>query len=130
MTLEFATPTAFGQATLANGRKRLGLLPAPETVFKSIAQRWNELAPSTLAINLAQLAAACADTLITRYALETRQINLGKGPQKGFAGLCTYELPADPDQRRTLTLLANAVFYTGVGVRRRRAGWGFVDAFS
>jgi CRISPR-associated endoribonuclease Cas6 len=120
VTLEFATPTVFGQATLADGRKRLGLLPAPDTVFGSIARRWNELAPPALAINLDRLTAACADTLITRYTLETRQINLGKGPQKGFAGMCTYELPADPDQRRTLTLLADAVFYTGVGMKTAR----------
>jgi CRISPR-associated endoribonuclease Cas6 len=120
VTLEFATPTAFGQATLTDGRKRLGLLPAPDTVFKSIAQRWNELAPPALAINLDLLVAACADTLITRYTLETRQINLGKGPQKGFAGRCSYELPINPEQRRTLTLLADAVFYTGVGMKTAR----------
>ena len=120
VTLEFATPTAFSQATLVDGRKRLGLLPAPETVFGSIARRWNELAPPALTIDLELLAAACVDTLITRYTLETRQINLGKGPQKGFAGLCTYELPAALDQRRTLTLLADAVFYLGIGMKTAR----------
>src|SRR5512145_60098 len=30
ITLTFATPTVFGQSTLADGRKRLGLLPLPE----------------------------------------------------------------------------------------------------
>jgi CRISPR-associated endoribonuclease Cas6 len=96
------------------------LLPAPEAVFPSIARRWNELAPANLAFDLDAIKAAADDTLVSRYALETVQISLGKGPQKGFVGLCSYELPADSEQRRALTLLANAVFYLGVGMKTAR----------
>ena len=120
VTLEFATPTVFSQATLGDGRKRLGLLPVPETVFGSIARRWNELAPASLRIDEQLVQAACADTLISRYVLETQQINLGKGPQKGFVGHCSYEFPADREQQRLLTLLADAAFYLGVGAKTAR----------
>jgi CRISPR-associated endoribonuclease Cas6 len=120
VTLEFATPTAFGQGTRADGRPRLALLPTPEAVFPSIARRWNELAPRELHVEEVLVEAAARDTLVSRYALETAQINLGKGPQKGFLGLCSYELPPDPAQARTLSLLADAVFYLGVGMKTAR----------
>jgi CRISPR-associated endoribonuclease Cas6 len=120
LTLQFATPAAFAQGTRADGRQRLGLLPAPETLFPSIARRWNELAPSNLRLELDAVEAAARDTLVSRYALETTQINLGKGPQKGFLGICTYELPPDPAQARVLSLLADAVFYLGVGMKTAR----------
>jgi CRISPR-associated endoribonuclease Cas6 len=120
ITLEFATATAIGQGTRADGRQRLALLPTPETIFGSIARRWNELAPPDLRLELDAVEAAARDTLVSRYVLETTQINLGKGPQKGFLGSCTYELPPDPAQARTLSLLANAVFYLGVGMKTAR----------
>jgi CRISPR-associated endoribonuclease Cas6 len=120
VTLEFTTPTAFSQGTRADSRQRLGLLPTPETIFGSIARRWNELAPADLRLDPDMVEAAARDTLVSRYALETAQINLGKGPQKGFLGICTYELPPDPSPARTLSLLADAVFYLGVGMKTAR----------
>jgi CRISPR-associated endoribonuclease Cas6 len=120
ITLEFATATAVGQGTRADGRQRLALLPTPETIFGSIARRWNELAPPNLRLALDTVEAAARDTLVSRYVLETAQINLGKGPQKGFLGSCTYELPPDPAQARVLSLLADAVFYLGVGMKTAR----------
>jgi CRISPR-associated endoribonuclease Cas6 len=118
--LEFATATAVGQGTRVDGRQRLGMLPTPELVFPSIARRWNELAPPDLRLDPATVEAAAQDTLVSRYTLETTQINLGKGPQKGFFGICTYELPPDPAQARVLSLLADAVFYLGVGMKTAR----------
>jgi len=118
--LEFATATAVGQGTRADGRPRLGLLPTPEVLFPSIARRWNELAPAELRLDMELVEAAVRDTLVSRYELETAQINLGKGPQKGFLGSCTYELPPDPAQARILSLLADAVFYLGVGMKTAR----------
>jgi CRISPR-associated endoribonuclease Cas6 len=120
VTLEFATATAVGQGTRADGRQRLALLPTPETIFGSIARRWNELAPTDLRLDMDAVEAAARDTLVSRYALATAQINLGKGPQKGFLGICTYELPPDPAQARVLSLLADAVFYLGVGMKTAR----------
>jgi CRISPR-associated endoribonuclease Cas6 len=120
VTLEFVTPAAFSQGTRGDKRQRLGLLPMPEIVFGSIARRWNELAPVGLALDPELVKAATDDTLVSRYELETTQIDLGKGPQKGFVGLCTYELPPDAEQAHTLSLLANAVFYLGVGMKTAR----------
>ncbi|MDQ3024800.1 MAG: CRISPR system precrRNA processing endoribonuclease RAMP protein Cas6, partial [bacterium] len=120
VTLEFATAAAVGQGTRVDGRQRLGLLPMPETIFGSIARRWNELAPPDLRLEQDAVEAAARDTLVSRYALETTQINLGKGAQKGFLGICTYELPPDPAQARTLSLLSDAVFYLGVGMKTAR----------
>lgn len=119
ITLEFATPTAFAQGTRGDGRARLGLLPLPETVFKSLARRWNELAPQ-LPLDLDALVEAARDTLVSRYELATRQLSLGKGPQKGFVGSCTYEPPPDPPQARALALLADAAFFLGVGTKTAR----------
>lgn len=120
LTLEFATPAAFAQATRDDGRQRVSLLPTPEAVFGSIGRRWNELAPPDLALDPAAISAATNDTLVSRYVLETAQINLGKGPQKGFVGRCTYELPADQPLAYLISLLANAVFYLGVGMKTAR----------
>jgi CRISPR-associated endoribonuclease Cas6 len=120
ISLEFATATAVGQGSRADGRQRLALLPTPEMIFGSIARRWNELAPTDLRLDLDAVEAAARDTLVSRYALETAQINLGKGPQKGFLGICTYELPPDPAQARVLSLLADTVFYLGVGMKTAR----------
>jgi CRISPR-associated endoribonuclease Cas6 len=120
LTLEFATPAAIGQGTRPDGRGRLGLLPTPEAVFPSIARRWNELAPPELRLDIDGIEAAAHDTLVSRYALETAQISLGKGPQKGFVGVCTYEPPADAEQARALSLLADAVFYLGIGMKTAR----------
>ena len=119
-TLEFATPAAFSQGSRADGRQRLALLPTPEVVFPSIARRWNELAPPDLRLDDDVVLSAARDTLISRYALETVQFSLGKGPQKGFVGRCTYETPLDVDLARTLTLLADAVFFLGVGMKTAR----------
>jgi len=120
LTLEFATPAAIGQGTRADGRQRLALLPAPELVFGSIARRWNELAPLELRLGMDVVDAAAHDTLVSRYELETAQISLGKGPQKGFVGICTYEPPPDAGQARVLSLLADAVFYLGLGMKTAR----------
>jgi CRISPR-associated endoribonuclease Cas6 len=120
VTLEFATPTAFGQGTRPDGRPRVGLLPTPEAVFGSLARRWNELAPAALRLDDAALQVAIGETLVSRYALRSVQISLGKAPQKGFLGLCSYELPLDPEAARMLVLLAEAGFYLGVGMKTAR----------
>lgn len=120
VTLEFASATAIGQGERANGKQRLELLPNPQTIFNSIAKRWNSLAPSELALDPELLDAAIKDTLVTRYRVESTEISLGKGPQKGFLGLCSYESPLDPEQARLIALLADAAFYLGVGMKTAR----------
>ena len=119
-SIQFASATAFGQGTRPDGRPRLGLLPLPETVFKSIALRWNELAPPELGVKLEEVEAAARETLVCHHELRSCSINLGKGPQKGFVGACSYELPADPAQAQRIALLADAAFYLGVGMKTAR----------
>ncbi|GAB4193351.1 MAG: hypothetical protein OHK0022_08110 [Roseiflexaceae bacterium] len=121
LTLEFATPAAFSRGELADGRARLWLLPDPASVFGSLSRRWNSLAPAAAHLDPEAVAVAADQTLLSYYAdLNTRQISLGRGPQKGFVGRCTYELPPDPQQRRLLTLLADAARFLGVGIKTAR----------
>lgn len=120
LTLEFVRLTAFGQGSDSGGKKRLGMMPAPETVFGSLARRWNELMPATYALDMEKLKAATADTLVSAYHLETQMQDLGVGIQKGFVGTCTYELSRDPVHRQMLTLLADASFYLGIGIKTAR----------
>ena len=120
VALEFATATAIGQGSREDGRQRLALLPTPEVIFKSLAKRWNELCPPELRLDLDAVEAAAADTLVARYRAESTEINLGKGPQKGFVGSVAYELPTDPALARPLALLADAALFLGVGMKTAR----------
>ncbi|WP_129674522.1 CRISPR system precrRNA processing endoribonuclease RAMP protein Cas6 [Candidatus Chloroploca sp. Khr17] len=118
--LEFASATVIGQGSRADGRPRLALLPDPALIFPSLAKRWNELAPAPLELDLALLKLAINETVVTRYHAESTEIDLGKGPQKGFVGVCAYELPRDPAQARLLCLLADAALFLGVGMKTAR----------
>lgn len=118
--LEFATATAVGQGTRPDGKPRLAILPDPELIFPSIAKRWNELAPPEYRLDLETVRLAASETLLSRYHAESVEINLGRGPQKGFVGRCVYELPPDPALARLINLLASAVFFTGVGIKTAR----------
>jgi CRISPR-associated endoribonuclease Cas6 len=118
--LEFASPTAIGQGSRPDGRQRLAILPDPALIFPSLARRWNELAPAALRLELDAVQAAAADTLISRYRAESAELNLGKGPQKGFVGTVAYELPARPELARLLALLADAAIFLGVGMKTAR----------
>lgn len=120
VALEFATATAISQGARPDGKQRLALLPDPTLIFPSLAKRWNELAPARLRLDPEAVRVAAADTLVTRYRAASTEINLGKGPQKGFVGTVAYELPTDKVQASLLTLLADAALYLGVGMKTAR----------
>ncbi len=120
VALEFAAATAIGQGARPDGKQRLALLPDPALIFPSLAKRWNELAPARLRLDPEAVRVAAADTLVTRYRAESTEINLGKGPQKGFVGIVAYELPTDETEARLLALLADAALYLGVGMKTAR----------
>ena len=120
VVLEFATATAIGQGARPDGKQRLAVLPDPALIFPSLAKRWNELAPTPLRLDPDAVRVAAADTLVTRYRAGSTEINLGKGPQKGFVGIVAYELPTDEAQARLLALLADAALYLGVGMKTAR----------
>ncbi|MCG8353485.1 MAG: CRISPR system precrRNA processing endoribonuclease RAMP protein Cas6 [Chloroflexales bacterium] len=120
LTLDFAAPTAIAKSSDARGRKKLELLPLPDAVFGALRRRWNMLAPPALHLDKDFVEAACSDTLVSDYRIQTRTEQLKSGPQKGFVGQCSYELPPDPIQQHALTLLADAAFYLGVGAKTTR----------
>lgn len=120
LTLEFVTPTAVSQGSDGRGRKKLELLPLPGAVFGALLRRWNLLAPPGMRFDEEGVRVACGDMLVCDYRIQTRTEQMRSGPQKGFVGQCSYELPLDPDQRRALTLLADAAFYLGVGAKTTR----------
>ncbi len=125
ITLHFATPAAFsqgedGEPDAARRRPRMGLLPLPETLFKSLAQRWNALAPAEIQIDLGRVEAAAKRSVVSRYELRTVTHSLERRTQVGFLGTCSYELRGDPDERRLLNALADAAYYTGIGVKTAR----------
>lgn len=119
LSLHFARPTSMSQGTLPGcNKQRWQVLPLPEAVFGSLARRWNDLAPREVRLpGKSEVQAMCREVLVNRYCLETVTHQLRKQKQIGFVGQCRYELPADPDVRRTLTLLADAAFYLGVGAK-------------
>lgn len=120
LTLEFVTPTAISQGSDVRGRKKLELLPLPGAVFGALWRRWQALAPSALHLDAALTRAAWEETLVSEYRMQTRTEQMNSGPQKGFVGTCSYELPPDPQQQEVLTLLADAAFYLGVGAKTTR----------
>lgn len=120
VTLEFASATAIGQGSRADGRQRLALLPTPELIFKSLAKRWGELCPPGLRLDPEAVEAAAREAMVSRHRIESTRIDLGKGPQVGFVGAVTYELPADPALARPLSLLADAALFLGVGMKTAR----------
>ncbi|WP_129632982.1 CRISPR system precrRNA processing endoribonuclease RAMP protein Cas6 [Candidatus Oscillochloris fontis] len=120
VTLEFASATAIGQGSRADGRQRLNLLPTPEAIFPSLGRRWNDLAPHDFSFDIEQVRNASLDTMVSHHRIESTDITLGKGPQKGFVGIVAYELPADPMQARLLTTLADAALFLGVGIKTAR----------
>ncbi len=120
LTLEFVTPTAITKGSDARGRKKLELLPHPANIFGALWRRWNALAPSELHLEEPLVQAAWEHTLVSDYQLQTRTEQTRSGPQKGFVGRCSFELPPDPEQQHCLTLLADAAFYLGVGAKTTR----------
>lgn len=120
VTLEFKTATFIKQGDIEDSNKqRLQTLPTPEAVFGSLARRWNDLAPPDLLLpdSKDDFREICKNILVKRYSLETNVQRLRKNPQVGFVGRCTYELPNNPAYQRTLTLLADAAFYMGLGAK-------------
>jgi CRISPR-associated endoribonuclease Cas6 len=125
VTLQFATPTAISQGEDRDedeerATPRMGLLPTPELIFGSLARRWAALAPPEMAPDLKRIEAAARRTVVRHYELKTTTHAIGRKTQVGFLGRCSYELRGGPEERRLLNMLADAAFYTGVGIKTAR----------
>lgn len=119
ITLEFASPTAFGFGQRAWGKKVI-VLPDPAPVFESLIRSWNSLAPPPLQLDKEALTAYLGeDVVIKRIGwLETRMQEFKHAPQVGFVGQVTYGLMGSDDySRRALNALADFAFYAGVGMK-------------
>ncbi|GAC1651603.1 MAG: hypothetical protein NVS4B8_26650 [Herpetosiphon sp.] len=118
LALEFATPTAVSRGQDEHGRPQVELLPLPSTIFSSIARRWNAFAPEPLDLEAVQVAATTV--LAASYQLQTSVVHMSNQTTKGFVGHVGYELRGDVEQRRLLAMLADAVFFLGIGMKTAR----------
>jgi len=117
--LAFLSATAFGFGQKPWGKKTV-VLPAPATVFGSLARSWNHLAPEPFKMDRDVLRAYLDDHVVIKRItnLETRMLNFRRSLQIGFVGRVTYGLMADDDTIRTqLNALADLAYYSGVGMK-------------
>jgi CRISPR-associated endoribonuclease Cas6 len=111
LTLQFATPTAF-----SNGDKRFELLPHPQRVWESLVRVWNRYAPAVLAMDKPALTEFLKESvLVSDHQLRTVTLHYRKHPQKGFLGVCTYEMDATDPQAARVAALAAFARYAGLG---------------
>jgi CRISPR-associated endoribonuclease Cas6 len=119
ITLDFASPTAFGFGQMAWGKKSF-VLPDPEPVFSSLARSWNGLAPPPLQIDRVELQGYINEHVVVKrlHGLETQMLRFSRSPQIGFVGCVTFGLMSKDDAaRRLLNALADFAFYAGVGMK-------------
>jgi CRISPR-associated endoribonuclease Cas6 len=119
ITLDFASPTAFGFGQQEWGKKVM-VLPLPETVFDSLARSWNATASIPFHIDRQVLGEYLDEhVVVTRIEnLRTRMLHFRSSLQVGFVGRVTYGLMADDKAACTqLNALADFAFYAGVGMK-------------
>ncbi len=121
ITLHFAAPTVFSLADTPWTKNRAALLPDGETVFTSLAKRWNAFSPHQFDLNLFRL----VDILPKRYDLRTEMLLMGKSKQLGFVGTVTYKIAGEETSCQQLSALADAALYLGVGAKTTQ-GMGLV----
>ena len=109
--LEFLTPTTF------RAEQRTTPLPQPDLVFGSLLAKWNAFSPRPL--NGAVTAYASAGLSVTRYALETEMLDLGRNRrQVGFCGVCEFAgAKGHEEDLRAIRMLADYSFFAGVGYK-------------
>lgn len=120
--VQFATPTAFslGERPSPTGeqRKQVELFPRPRLVWESWARKWNSFAPEELRVEHARVGELAAGGLVAAYQLRTATIDLGRYPQKGFAGWTRYEFRGiERADMQLLHALAGFAFYAGTGYK-------------
>jgi len=119
ITLEFASPTAFGFGQKDWG-KQVVVLPEPRLVFGSLARSWNELSPPGLQVDRNALKAYTEEHVVVKRlrGLETQMLCFRRSPQVGFVGQVTYGLMADNEPACCqFNGLADFAFFAGVGIK-------------
>jgi len=112
-----ATPTAINLGALGAAKQRMVLIPIPQYVFASLRGAWNRLTGDEIPIAFEQWV---ADYVFVRELRnwQTAVYQLKRGPYPGGFGDVTFEaLDPAPTFVRTLNLLADFAFYSGVGTK-------------
>lgn len=116
--MDFASPTVFSLGSREGLGKMMEILPYPAMFFGSMAARWNGLMPVPFDDEAIRDYAE-ATIVVGRYNLRSQPAHFWKNPQMGFMGQITYLLKDKTDVAmiRTLNLLADFAFYSGVGAK-------------
>ena len=129
LTLEFASLTAFsrGNARTGYGMHHV-ILPLPQLVFQSLLRRWEDIAPPELAsvVQKERIEQYLQEdgVIVIDYDLTAHHVRFTTHLQRGFVGMCTYQLRGSDEEmtaeapltvRQQILLLARLAFYCGVG---------------
>jgi CRISPR-associated endoribonuclease Cas6 len=109
----FLSPTTF-----RSGDGHLPL-PVPQSVYRSLWEKWNAFAPAALTIPDSLLMAVQTGLFPARFDLESELLEMGKSRVVGCVGACEYALTREvgEEERRWLTALTAFAFYAGVGAK-------------
>lgn len=115
--MRFDSPTAINLGSAGAAKQRMVLIPIPQYVFASLRGAWNRLTGDEIPIGFE---AWVAETVFVREVRhwQTAVYQLKRGTYPGGFGDVTFEaLDPAPTFTRTLNLLADFAFYSGVGTK-------------
>lgn len=116
LTFDFASPCAFSL-----GNRRFALFPEPGLVWDSLVRTWNDYAPPVLQIDKQALHAFVTQhVVVSEYRLQTSKVMYTEVIQKGFQGMCTYQVKELQGYASQVAALAAFALYAGLGSKRSR----------
>lgn len=112
--MRFLSPTSF--------RMGIGNLPfpLPVSIYRSLWEKWQRFAPSSLSIDKAILKTVERSFFPAHHILRTRFLRPeGAIPQVGFVGVCRFAILGEisKEKERCLTALSRFANYAGVGMK-------------
>ncbi len=124
ISLELHSPVSFSLGSQEGLKgKQYELIPYPKLVFGSLATAWKALTGENMVEAVEKYAEKCWQPVLHR--LERKSLTLHNHPQFGSVGRVEYRRINDEDTplARSLALLADLAFYTGLG-RKTAQGMG------
>jgi len=109
IALRFDSPTAFRSGNT------LIPFPLPGLVFSRLAARWNRWSGRPLDRELMER--LCGSVRVAGHRLRTERLRFDRYWMTGFTGWCAFDAGRDLELRRLAHLLADYVFYSGVGYK-------------
>lgn len=111
LAFHFTSPTAF-----SFGDRTFELFPKPLLVWESLRRTWNRYAPADFQIEKDQLQTWVSQSLVLKACdLHVENLRFHTHIQKGFLGMCQYELVGHDEFTRYLLALAAFAYYAGIG---------------